>query len=112
MRPPERGQASVEVLGGLPLLLIAGLAAFQLAATAYSLHLADAAAEAGALAVAGGAPAAPAVRAALPAWARARTDVTVDDGRVGVAIVPPGPFAAVGGTFAVGSNAWARPPDD
>ena len=53
----ERGQASVELLAGLPALLLAGLIGFQLLAAGYALTLADGAAEAGALArVAGSRP--------------------------------------------------------
>ena len=48
------GQATVEVLGALPALLLLGLVALQLLAVGYSAVLAGAAAEAGALALAGG----------------------------------------------------------
>ena len=48
----ERGQASVELLAGIPALLLAGLLALQLLAVGYSVTLADGAAEAGALALA------------------------------------------------------------
>ena len=110
MSRSERGQAAVELIGGVPLLCAVAAVAFQLLVTAYSLHLADGAAEAGALATAAGAPAAPAVRAALPAWARDRAMVAVESGRVRVAIEPPGPLGAIGPD--VSSSAWARPPDD
>ena len=103
----QRGQAAVELVGGLPLLLVVAAVAFQLLVTVYSLHLADGAAEAGALAIAAGAPAEPAVRAALPGWARGSVEVSVEAGRVRVAIRPPGPLGAVGPD--VGSSAWARP---
>ena len=76
----ERGQATVEVLAGIPALVLAGLAALQLLAAGYSLTLADGAAEAGAMALAAGARR-PAVREALPGWARGRIDVDVDGGR-------------------------------
>ena len=62
----QRGQASVELLAGIPALLLAGLVALQLLAVGYSLTLADGAAEAGALAVAADRPARAAVRDALP----------------------------------------------
>src|SRR5436190_12328648 len=58
MRPRgECGQASVELLAGVPALLVAGLIALQLLAAGYSLTLADGAAEAGAMALAAGRPA-------------------------------------------------------
>ena len=58
----EEGQASLELLAGIPALVLAGLVALQLLATGYSLTLADGAAEAGAMAMAAGKPAGPAVR--------------------------------------------------
>ena len=48
----QAGQASIELLAGLPVLLAAALASFQLLATGYALTLADGAAEAGAIATA------------------------------------------------------------
>ena len=53
----ECGQATVELLAAVPVLLLAGLLAMQLLATGYALTLADGAAEAGALALASGRPA-------------------------------------------------------
>src|SRR5436309_11784293 len=91
----EVGQASVELLAGVPALLLAGLIALQLLATGYSLTLADGATEAGAMALAAGRPAAPAVREALPGWARDRVDVGVDGGRVTVTLRPPSPIGAL-----------------
>jgi hypothetical protein len=88
----ERGQASVELLGVLPLLVALGLAALQLLAVGYASVLAGNAAEAGALALAGGSGAADAragVRGALPGWSRARTRVSVDGGHVTVRLRPP-----------------------
>ncbi|HKP88987.1 MAG TPA: hypothetical protein VJT75_03330, partial [Thermoleophilaceae bacterium] len=66
MSAGERGQASVELLGALPALLLVGLVAFQLLAIGYAKVLASDAAEAGALATAAGSDAAAAARAAVP----------------------------------------------
>jgi Flp pilus assembly protein TadG len=85
----ERGQASVELLALLPLLLAVALAAAQLLAAGYSSVLAGNAAEAGALALAGGGDARSATRAALPGWSRARAEVSVSGGRVHVTLRPP-----------------------
>ena len=63
----ERGQASIEVLAGIPALLLAGLIALQLLAAGYSLTLADGAAEAGAMAIAAGRPAGPRFARRCPA---------------------------------------------
>jgi hypothetical protein len=105
----ERGQASVELVAGLPALLLAGLVALQLLVAGYSVSLADGAVEAGALAVAAGRPAPPAVRGALPGWARDRVEVAVDGGRVTVRLRPPAPVPAIGDAIAIRSTAWARP---
>jgi hypothetical protein len=105
----QRGQATVELLAGLPALLLAALIALQLLATGYSLTIADGAAEAGALALAAGRPAEPAARAALPGWARDRVSVSVEGGRVTVRLSPPSPLAEVGRRLAVSSSAAVRP---
>ena len=107
----QHGQASLELLAGVPALLLAGLVALQLLATAYTLHLADGAAEAGALALAGGAPPMPAARAALPAWAAGRVRVTATGGRVAVAGRPPAPLPGISEALEVETSAWARPAD-
>lgn len=107
----QRGQASLELLAGVPALLLAGLVALQLLATAYTLHLADGAAEAGALALAAGAPPLPAARAALPDWAAGRVRVTATGGRVAVAVRPPAPLPGISEALEVESSAWARPAD-
>lgn len=105
----SRGQASVEVAAAVPALLLLALVAFQLLALGYSAVLAGDAAEAGALALAGGADARTAARAAVPGWSRARMGVTVSGSVVRVALRPPSPLAVVGrrlevhATAAVGS---------
>jgi hypothetical protein len=108
----ERGQASVEVLAGIPALVLAGLIALQLLATGYSLTLADGAAEAGAMAIAAGRPAAPAVREALPGWAGERVGVEVDGGRLIVRLRPPSPLESLARRLEVSSSAWVRTPAD
>jgi hypothetical protein len=91
----ERGQALVEVVGGLPALLIVGLVLLQLLAAGYSAVLAGGAAEAGALALAADRDARDAVERALPGWSRARARVEVDGGMVRVRLRPPSPLALV-----------------
>ena len=91
----ERGQASVELLGALPVLLLVGLVAFQLLAVGYAKVQAGAAAEAGALAlVAGGDPGA-AARESLPGWTRSHARIEHDDGDVRVSLRPPSPLAVL-----------------
>lgn len=105
------GQASIELLAGMPGLLLAGLVCLQLLAVGYALTLADGAAEAGALALAAGLPAEPAAREALPGWSRSRASVSVAAGRVTVRLRPPSPLPALSAALAVDSSAWARGPD-
>jgi pilus assembly protein CpaE len=101
----RRGQASIELLGVLPLLLVLGLAAVQLLAVGYASVLAGNAAEAGALALAGGGDARSGVREALPGWSRARAHVTVDGGRVTVQLRPPSLLSALEDRLEVTANA-------
>ncbi len=108
----ERGQASIELLASLPAILLAGLLCLQLLATGYALTLADGAAEAGAVALASGLPAAPAVEAALPGWADDRVDLEVDGGRLTVRLRPPAPAGAIGRALEVDSSAWVLRPGE
>ena len=104
----ERGQAAVELVAALPALLLAGLVALQLLAAGYTLTLADGSAEAGAIALASGRPAAKAARAALPGWARDRVSVSVVGGTVRVELLPPSPLDAIAERLAVSSSAHVR----
>ncbi|HEY8082801.1 MAG TPA: hypothetical protein VIE64_04500 [Solirubrobacterales bacterium] len=103
------GQAAIELVAGLPALLLAGLVALQLLAAGYALTLADGAAEAGALALASGRPVVPAVRGALPGWAESDVDVVVSGGEVTVRVRAPSPLPAVEDRLAIASSAAARP---
>jgi hypothetical protein len=109
-RSAERGQASLELIAGLPALVLAGLVALQLLATGYALTVADGAVEAGAIAIAGGRPPQAAVEAALPGWADDRVDLDRNGGRLTVRLRPPSPFGAVARVLEVSSSAWVREP--
>lgn len=106
----ERGQALVEVVGALPALLVVGLVLLQLLATGYSAVLAGGAAEAGALALAGGGDARAAVERALPGWSRARARVEVDGGKVRVRLRPPSPLALAARKLEVSAEAAVELP--
>jgi hypothetical protein len=106
----ERGQASVELVAAVPALVLAGLVAFQLLAVGYASSLAGDAAEAGAMAVAAGRAPRPAVRAALPGWARDRVDLDRAQGAVTVRLRPPSLFGAIADRLEVSSSAWVRTP--
>ncbi|HEX4733119.1 MAG TPA: hypothetical protein VH247_01795 [Thermoleophilaceae bacterium] len=85
----ERGQAAVELVAGLPALLLVAVVVMQLLAVGYTAVLAGDAAEAGALAIArGGSPEA-AARAAIPGWGRGAMTVRRAVGAVHVQMQPP-----------------------
>ncbi len=104
----QAGQASVELVASLPILLLAALIAFQLLVVGYSSSLADGAAEAGALALAAGQPAGAAARGSLPGWARQRAEVSRENGLVHVSLAAPSPMEALGAQLTVSSDAWVR----
>lgn len=101
----ERGQALVELIGGVPLILTVGLVLLQLLAAGYSAVLAGSAAEAGALALAAGGDARAAVEHALPRWSEAGARVEVGSESVRVRLRPPSPIAAVSRRLEVTANA-------
>lgn len=105
MTARERGQATLELLGLLPLLLVVGLVGLQLLALGYAKVLAGTAAEAGALALAAGADPRAGVREALPGWSRAGARVEVGGGRVAVRLAPPSPLRALGDAIQVEADA-------
>ena len=104
-RPRESGQASVELLGALPVLIAVGLILLQLLAVGYAAVLAGSAAEAGALALAAGSDPESAVREALPGWTRARARVSLSGGSVRVDLRPPSPLAALARRLVVTARA-------
>jgi hypothetical protein len=104
-RRREHGQASVELLGALPIVLVLGLVVFQLLAVGYSASLAGTAAEAGALALASGGDAAAGARGSVPGWSRAGMRVDVSGGRVRVSLRPPSPLHALGRALEVDATA-------
>jgi hypothetical protein len=112
LRRCERGQASLELVATVPAMVLGGMIALQLAITGYTLHLADGAAEAAALAAAAGTDPESAAVAALPGWASDRVDVSVDDGRVEVAVRPPAPHPQISSALEVSAAAWTRSADD
>ena len=108
--PGERGQASVELLAMLPLVLAVALAATQLLAVGYSSVLAGNAAEAGALALAGGGDPRAAARRALPGWSRARARVSVEGGEVTVRLRPPALLRSLSSELEVAAEAAVEAP--
>jgi hypothetical protein len=105
----SRGQATVEVVGMLPLLALVGLAVLQLLAAGAAHEYAGHAAEAGAIALADGRDAEDAAREAIPGWTRRRLDVRVEGRRVGVRLRPPAIVDRVGELLATRVIADAGP---
>lgn len=104
----EAGQAQIELLASIPVLMLAGLIAAQLLLVGWAQSLADGAAEAGALAVADGRPPEEVARAALPGWSRERSEIAVTEaGTVTVRLEPPALLPVLGGRLDVLSRAWA-----
>lgn len=104
------GQASVELVAALPALALAAALALQLLLVGYSMTIADGAAEAGALAGTAGRDAKRSAVEALPGWARERSHVSADRGRVKVDLRPPAPLPAIAKALTVSSEAWSRSP--
>ena len=106
----ERGQASVELVGALPALLILGLVLMQFLAVGYSAVLAGSAAEAGALAAVAGGDAAAAARRSLPGWSAKRTRVRLERGVVSVRLRPPSPWRRLARALEVEAHAALEGP--
>jgi hypothetical protein len=104
------GQATVETVALVPVIVVVGLAAFQLLAVGYSSVLAGNAAEAGALALATGADARAAAKNALPGWSRASARTEVEGGHVEVRLRPPSPLRALAETLEVTGEATVEAP--
>jgi hypothetical protein len=104
----ERGQASVELVAAVPAIVLVALLCLQLLATGHAAGVADGAAEAGALALAAGLPADDAIAAALPEWARERSEIEREGGRLTVTVRPPSPLAPLAEALEVSSTAWVR----
>ncbi len=109
-RGRERGQAALELVALLPLLLAAALAATQLLAVGYASVLAGNAAEAAALALAGGNDPRAAAHEALPGWSRTRARLSVTGGQVQVRLRPPTLLRALIGRLEVSATAEVEAP--
>jgi hypothetical protein len=106
----ERGQASVELVAGLPALLLVAVVVMQLLAVGYTAVLAGDAAEAGALAIARGGPPEAAARAAIPGWARGGMRVRRAIGAVHVQMRPPRLVPWAGGLLRIRASAAVAAP--
>jgi hypothetical protein len=106
----QRGQAAIEVVGMLPAMFLVGLMLLQLLAVGYAAVLAGGAAEAGALALAGGGDAHAGAKQALPGWSQTRARIAVSGGEVEVHLRPPSPLRALAERLEVGARAEVEAP--
>lgn len=105
-----RGQAAVELVAGLPALLLVAVLVMQLLALGYTAVLAGDAAEAGALALARGSGAEAAARSATPGWARGRMSVRRLPGAVHVQMDPPRLVPGIGRLLRISASAAVAAP--
>lgn len=105
----DSGQATVELVALLPMLIAIALIAAQLLAAGAAAELAGHAAEAGAVAILQGGDPADAARAAVPGWSKQRMSVRVRGRAVRVRMRPPAPLRAVGDLLAATRVADAGP---
>jgi hypothetical protein len=110
MTQPERGQAAVELVAAVPLVLLLALVIAQVLAVGYAGVLAGNAAEAGALAMAGGGDPRAAARAALPGWSRAHGEIAMQAGEVRVRLRPPALLPVLARTLEVHAGAAVEAP--
>jgi hypothetical protein len=104
------GQASVEAIAGVAIVLLAGLVGFQLLAVGYAAVMADHAAEAGALAIANGSDPDEAAAASVPGWPRAAIETRPAGGRIFVTLVPPSPLRFLRQRLSIRAEAAVRAP--
>jgi hypothetical protein len=88
-RPRERGQATVELVALVPVVLLVTVVVAQLLAAGRCRDLAGHAAAAAAIALLQDADPALAARRALPGWSRSRLRVRVQGRSVTVTLAPP-----------------------
>jgi hypothetical protein len=103
----SEGQAAVELVALLPLVVAVALAVLQALAAGLAVELADHAAHSGAVALAEGRDGEAAARAALPGWASMRLHVDVDGSRVRVQLTPPSLLPGAGARLVATATADA-----
>jgi hypothetical protein len=101
------GQAAVELVAVLPLLVAVALGVLQALAAGVAVELAGHVAHSGAVAIAEGRDGESAARAALPGWARSRLRVEVRGTRVQVRVTPPSLLPGLGARLAADAVADA-----
>jgi hypothetical protein len=105
----ERGQATIELVALIPLLLVAGLAGAAVVAGQSAGEQAGLAAQAGAMALIQGGDPRAAARDALPKGVRERSRVAVHGRKVTVRVRPSVPLPALAGHLDAEATADAGP---
>jgi Flp pilus assembly protein TadG len=105
----ESGQASVELVAVIPLVVTVGFVVFSFMAAAAAEELAAQAAKAGAIALLQDRDPTEAARAALPGGSRRAALVSVDGRRVTVRIRPRGPIGPINDRLTARAAANAGP---
>ncbi len=100
----------MELLAGLPALLLIAVVVMQLLAVGYTAVLAGNAAEAGALAIAAGGTPETAARAGVPGWSRSGMTVRRAIGAIHVEMQPPRLIPWTGRLFRVHAAAAVAAP--
>ncbi len=101
------GQAAVELVALLPLVVAVALGILQALAAGVASELAGHAAQSGAVAIAEGRDGAAAARASLPGWAQSRVRIELHGTRLQVRVTPPSLLPGVGERLAASATADA-----
>jgi len=109
VRAGQRGQATVELVALLPVVVVVVAAIAQLLAAGAARELAGHAAQAGAMALLQGGDPEDAAREAVPGWSRSRLSVRVEGRRVSVRLSPPAPTRGLADLLTTTRQADAGP---
>ena len=101
------GQAAVELVALLPLVVAVALGLLQALAAGVASELAGHAAQSGAVAIAEGRDGVAAARASLPGWARSRVRIEVHGTHLRVLVTPPSLLPGLGERLTAGATADA-----
>lgn len=102
------GQASLELIGMMPLLMLAALLAFQLMAFGYAATMVGNAAEAASMAALRGESTTEAAAESVPGWPKSSISVDREGERVEVSLTVPSPFDFLEKKLKVSADATVR----
>jgi len=105
----EAGQASVELLGMVPLCVVVALGAGELLSAGIARSAADGAAQAAAMALVQGGDPEQAARAAIPGWSHSRLTLDVSGRHIHVHLTPPALLPGTAALLATNADADAGP---